>query len=95
MPWTLLDTTVRKMVHTADNTTKVYHALDEQMTTYHDKDDKLGQAEEIAHDLIKHADLPLLIRCCALWILGCSEKGNYVHYADRPICGPGRHSGER
>ena len=44
-------------------TTTVYYTLDEQMTTYHDKDDKLGQAEEIAHDLIKHADLPLLIRC--------------------------------
>ena len=47
----------------ADNTTKVYYALGENMMGYHESDDKRGQAEEIAHDLIKHADLPLLIRC--------------------------------
>jgi hypothetical protein len=36
------------------------------------------QAEDIAHSLIVHVNLPLLIRCRALCILGCSNEGDFV-----------------
>ena len=75
------------MANMNDNTTKVYYALDEQMVACHDKDDVQSrrQAEEIAHDLIKNADLPLLIRCRALCVLGCSDEGDYVHHAEQSV----------
>ena len=39
----------------------------------------------IAHDLIKYPDLPLIIRCRALCVLGCSDEGDYVHYAEQSV----------
>lgn len=73
------------MANTNDNTTKLRYALDEQMMAYHGQDDTRQQAEEIAHDLIKYADLPLIIRCRALCVLGCSDEGDYVHYAEQSV----------
>jgi hypothetical protein len=75
------------MVNTDDNTTKLYYALDKQMVAHHDKDDAQSrrQEEKIAHDLIKHADLPLIIRCRALCVLGCSDDDDYVHYAEQSV----------
>jgi hypothetical protein len=35
--------------------------------------------------LIKYADLPLIIRCRALYVLGCSDEGDYVHYAEQSV----------
>jgi hypothetical protein len=82
-----IDTIVCNMINTDNNTTKVYYALDEQMVAHHDKDDAQSrrQAEKIAHDLIKHADLPLIIRCRALCVLGCSDEGDYVHHAEQSV----------
>jgi hypothetical protein len=70
-----------------EKTRRAYYALDEQMTKAHreNDDDSRSQAERIAHDLIQHADLPLLIRCRALCILGCSNKGDYVRYAEESV----------
>jgi hypothetical protein len=75
------------MAKTNDNTTNVYDRLDEQMLACHKKDDDQSrrQAEEIAHDLVKDPGLPLLIRCHALCILGCSDEGDYVHYAEQSV----------
>jgi hypothetical protein len=73
------------MANINENTTNVYYALDEQMMAYRDEGDTHSQAEEIAHVLIKHAGLPLLIRCRALCVLGCSEEGDYVHYAEQSV----------
>jgi hypothetical protein len=70
-----------------ENTRRIYYALDEHMTKAHRKgdDDSRSDAERTAHSLIQYADLPLLIRCRALCILGCSNKGNYVHYAEQSV----------
>lgn len=68
-----------------NNTTKVYYVPDEQMMAYRDNDDTRRQAKEIAHDLIKYAGLPLIIRCRALCVLGCSDEGDYVHYAEQSV----------
>lgn len=70
-----------------ENITKLYYAIDEQMVAHHDKDDAQSrrQGERIAHSLIKNADLPLIIRCRALCVLGCSDEGDYVHYAEQSV----------
>jgi hypothetical protein len=70
-----------------ENTRRIYYALDEHMTKAHREgdDDSRADAERTAHSLIQYADLPLLIRCRALCILGCSNKGNYVHYAEQSV----------
>ncbi|KAM0701991.1 hypothetical protein Q7P35_010901 [Cladosporium inversicolor] len=73
------------MANMNNNTTKVYYALDEQMMAYHDKNDTRGQAEEIAHDLIKYADLPIIIRSRALCVLASSDEGDYVYYAEQRV----------
>lgn len=43
------------------------------------------QAERTAHSLIAHDDLPLLIRCRALCILGCSDEGDFIRYAKEAV----------
>ena len=38
------------------------------------------QVEDVVNRLIVNDDVPLLIRCRALCILGCSNEGNCVRY---------------
>lgn len=81
------DTSSNTMSRLHENTRRVYYALDEHMTKAHREgdDDSRADAERTAHSLVQHADLPLLIRCRALCILGCSNEGDYVHYAEESV----------
>jgi hypothetical protein len=81
------DTSSNTMSHLHENTRRIYYALDEYMTKAHREgdDDSRSDAERTAHSLIQHADLPLLIRCCALCILSCSNEGDYVRYAEESV----------
>jgi hypothetical protein len=71
------------------NMTRAYYALYEQMNDFYRKGatdiESTREAESIAHILIKNDDLPLLIRCRALCILGCSDQGNYLFYAEESV----------
>jgi hypothetical protein len=71
------------------NSTRAYYALYEQMNDFYRKGateiESTREAESIAHILIKNDDLPLLIRCRALCILGCSDQGNYLFYAEESV----------
>jgi hypothetical protein len=72
-----------------ENTTRVYYALYEQMNEFYRKGatdiESTREAESIAHSLIKNDDLPLLIRCRALCIFGCSDQGDYLSYAEESV----------
>lgn len=40
--------------------------------------ENIGEAERVAHSLIKSADVSLPICCCALCVLGYSDEGDYL-----------------
>jgi hypothetical protein len=61
---------------------------DERIEFYRKEATDIGstrEAENIAHSLIKNDDLPILIRCRALCILGCSDQGDYLFYAEESV----------
>lgn len=72
-----------------ENTTRVYYALYQQMNEFYRKGatdiESTRKAKSIAHSLIENDDLPLLIRCRALCILGCSDWGDYLFYAEESV----------
>jgi hypothetical protein len=80
---------VSSMTDIYENTTRVYYALHEQMNEFYRKGatdiKSTREAESIAHSLIKNDDLPLLIRCRALCILGCSDRGDYLFHAEESV----------
>ncbi|KAK4542858.1 hypothetical protein LTR36_006047 [Oleoguttula mirabilis] len=63
--------------------------MDESMHEFHKKgqEDKKNrdEAEHIAQILLSYADLPLVFRCRALMIMGCSEKPGYVEWAKEAV----------
>jgi hypothetical protein len=74
------------MTNIHESTTRVYYALHKQMNESYRKGatdiESTREAESIAHSLIKNDDLPLLICCRALCILGCSDRGDYLFFAE-------------
>jgi hypothetical protein len=80
---------VSSMTDIYENTIRLYYALYEQMNEFYRKGaidiDSTREAESIAHILIKNDDLPILIRCRALCILGCSDQGGYLFYAEESV----------
>jgi hypothetical protein len=77
------------MTNIYENITRVYYALYEQMNEVYSKGatdiQSTREAERIAQSLIKNDDLPLLIRCRALCILGSFDKGDYLRYAEESV----------
>jgi hypothetical protein len=77
------------MTNIHESTTRVYYALHKQMNESYRKGatdiESTREAESIAHSLIKNDDLPLHICCRALCILGCSDRGDYLFFAEESV----------
>jgi hypothetical protein len=82
-----LDITIMSQFAVDENTKAVYGAMFDQMNTLHEQGNEksAAEAEEIAMNLIAHADLPLLYRTHAHMVLGCGNRDDFLWHAQEAV----------